>query len=276
MTYAGPRRIEPADVLAVLGVTDSEQLFDAVDAIVARDPAQALRAAAALGESGRDPGQVLRDLEVHARELLAVQVLGDVPAELRVTPERDGRLTAQAGALAPGDAVRLLDLVAHALEATSNGGQARIQLELVLVKAAAPELDPSRAALVSRIERLEGGARRRPRRRLQRYRRQRRPRRRRHQRRRSRRPLRAEDKATPPGLRAPGGDRGLAGCGGGGRAQNAMLAALLQDARPVGGDSGIWCWPSRRAPPSSSARPNRMTIAGWPWMRATVTGQRRG
>ena len=50
---------------------------------------QALRAAAALAESGRDPGQVLRDLEVHGRELLTVQVLGEVPAELRVTPERD-------------------------------------------------------------------------------------------------------------------------------------------------------------------------------------------
>jgi DNA polymerase-3 subunit gamma/tau len=137
-------------------VTDSEQLFEAVEAIVARDPAQALRAAARLGESGRDPGQVLRDLEVHARELLAVQVLGEVPAELRVTPERDGRLVAQANSLASGDAVRLLDLVAQALEATSNGAQARIQLELVLVKAAAPQLDPSQAALLARIERLEG------------------------------------------------------------------------------------------------------------------------
>jgi DNA polymerase-3 subunit gamma/tau len=157
VTYVGDRPIEPADVLAVLGVTDSEQLFEAVDAIVARDPALALRAAARLGESGRDPGQVLRDLEVHARELLAVQVLGEVPAELRVTPERDSRLLSQAAALAPSDAVRVLDLISQALEATSNGAQARIQLELVLVKAAAPERDPSRAALLARIERLEGG-----------------------------------------------------------------------------------------------------------------------
>src|SRR5579884_4187255 len=161
VTYASGRRIEPADVLAVLGVSDSEQLFEAVDAIAARDPAQALRAAARLSDSGRDPGQVLRDLEVHGRELLAVQVLGDVPAELRVTPERDGRLLAQAGSLGQTDAVRLLDLVAQALEATSNGAQPRIQLELVLVKAASPELDPSTAALLARIERLEasGGGR---------------------------------------------------------------------------------------------------------------------
>jgi DNA polymerase-3 subunit gamma/tau len=157
VTYAAEHRIEAPDVLAVLGVADSEQLFDAVDAIVGRDPAQALRAATRLAESGRDAGQVLRDLEVHGRELLTVQVLGSVPPELRVTPERDGRLADQAEALERTDAVRLLDLVSSALEATTNGAQARIQLELVLIKAAAPELDPSMAALQARIERLEGG-----------------------------------------------------------------------------------------------------------------------
>jgi DNA polymerase-3 subunit gamma/tau len=51
--------------------------------------------------------------------------------------------------------VRLLDLVSAALEATANGAQARIQLELVLIKAAAPEVDPSTTALLARIERLE-------------------------------------------------------------------------------------------------------------------------
>jgi DNA polymerase-3 subunit gamma/tau len=157
VTYAGGRTIEPGDVLAVLGVADAEQLFEAVDAVIARDPARALRAAASLAESGRDAGQLLRDLEVHGRELLAVQVLGDVPPEIQVTPERDIRLAEQASALSATDAVRLLDLVSAALEATANGAQARIQLELVLVKAAAPEVDPSMAALLARIERLEQG-----------------------------------------------------------------------------------------------------------------------
>ena len=157
LTYAGGRRIEPDDVLAVLGVADAEQLFGAVDAIIARDPAEALRTAARLAESGRDPGQVLRDLEVHGRELLTVQVLGEVPPELRVTPERDRRLLEQARSLSPTDAVRLLDLISAALDATANGAQARIQLELVLIKAAAPEIDPSVEALMSRVERLEAG-----------------------------------------------------------------------------------------------------------------------
>jgi DNA polymerase-3 subunit gamma/tau len=155
LTYAGDERIVAADVLSVLGVADAEQLFEALDAVAAGDGAAALRAAARLTASGRDPGQILRDLELHGRELLAVQMLGEVPEEVRVTPERDLRLLAQAESLAATDAVRLLDLVSEALEATANGAQARIQLELVLVKAAAPEVDPSAAALLARIERLE-------------------------------------------------------------------------------------------------------------------------
>jgi DNA polymerase-3 subunit gamma/tau len=155
-TYAADgETIAATDVLAVLGVADAEQLFEALDAVVAHDPAAALRTAARLTASGRDPGQILRDLEIHARELLAVQVLAEVPEELHLTPERDARLLAQAQSLAETDAVRMLDLVASALEATANGAQARIQLELVLIKAAAPEVDPSAAALLARIGRLE-------------------------------------------------------------------------------------------------------------------------
>jgi DNA polymerase III subunit gamma/tau len=150
------------EVLAVLGVADAEALFGALDAVAAHDARAALQAVARLVDSGRDAGRLVRELESHARELLAVQVLGSVPAELRMAPERDARLAAQAAALGRQDVVRLLDLLSEALEALANGANARIQLELALVKAAAPEVDPSTRALLARIDRLEarlgGGA----------------------------------------------------------------------------------------------------------------------
>jgi DNA polymerase III subunit gamma/tau len=151
----GGGEIGVEEVLAVLGVADSEALFGAVDAVAAHDARAALIAVARLVESGRDAGQLVRELEGHARELLAVQVLGEVPVELRLTPERDERLAAQAAQLGRQDVVRLLDLLSAALEALASGAQARIQLELALVKAAAPEVDPSTRALLARIDRLE-------------------------------------------------------------------------------------------------------------------------
>jgi DNA polymerase III subunit gamma/tau len=155
VTYSG-RDIATDDVLAVLGVADADLLFGAVDAVAAGDAAQALRAAARLADTGRDLTMFAKDLEAHARELLVVQVLGELPAELRVTAERDERLADQAGRVAGADVVRLLDLLAAALRAVKDGADARTQLELALVKAAAPEVDPSARALLARIDRLEG------------------------------------------------------------------------------------------------------------------------
>jgi DNA polymerase-3 subunit gamma/tau len=158
VTYSG-RQVANDDVLAVLGVADADLLFGAVEAVVAHDSAGALRAAARLADTGRDLTQFAKDLEGHARELLVVQTLGEVPAELRVTPDRDEHLAEQAARVGGSDVVRLLDLLAAGLRAVKDGADARTQLELALVKAAAPEVDPSARALMARIERLEGALR---------------------------------------------------------------------------------------------------------------------
>ena len=121
----------------------------------AGDARSALLAAARLAESGRDIGRFFGDLEAHARALMVVQVLGEVPAELRVTPEQDERLAEQAKRVGASEVVRLIELIAASLRAMKDGADARTQLELALVKAATPELEPSVKALLARIARLE-------------------------------------------------------------------------------------------------------------------------
>jgi DNA polymerase-3 subunit gamma/tau len=155
-TYSGGE-ISLEDVLAVLGISDSELLFSTLDAIASAEPRAALLAVAAAVDGGRDPAAFIRELEAHARELLVVQTLGGaVPPEIRLTPDHDARLAGQAGALGPALLVRLLDLLAQALIAVRAGSEARTQLELAAVRAAKPDLDPAAAAINARLERLEG------------------------------------------------------------------------------------------------------------------------
>ena len=155
---AGGPAISLEDVLAVLGAADADLVFGTVDAVASGDAREALLAAARLAESGRDVGRFFSDLEAHARALMVVQTLrGDVPAELRVTAEQDGRLAEQARRVGPADVVRLLDLLAAGLRAMKDGSDARTQLELALVKAANPALEAGTRALMSRVERLERG-----------------------------------------------------------------------------------------------------------------------
>src|SRR4051794_28975565 len=156
LAYSGSE-IVLDDVLAVLGAADADLIFGALDAIAAGDAREALLAAARLAESGRDLGRFFGDLEAHARGLMVVQVLGEVPAELRITPEQDARLAEQAGRVGTAEVVRLLELIAAALRAMKDGADARTQLELALVKAATPDLEPSVKALQARIARLESG-----------------------------------------------------------------------------------------------------------------------
>ncbi len=164
VTYSG-REVATEDVLAVLGVADADLLFGALEAVGAHDARGALVAAASLASSGRDLGQVMRDLEAHARELLIVQTLGEVPSELHITPDRDARLAEQAGRVGRADLVRFLELLADAMKAVKDGAEARTRVELALVEAASPQVDPSARALMARLEALEaalarGGGRR--------------------------------------------------------------------------------------------------------------------
>ncbi|HEX5900111.1 MAG TPA: DNA polymerase III subunit gamma/tau, partial [Solirubrobacteraceae bacterium] len=154
VTYTGTR-IATEDVLAVLGVADADLLFEAFDAVAAGDARAAWLAAARLADTGRDIAQFLKDLEAHARDLLVVQTLGEVPHELRLSPDRDERLAEQASRVPGSSLVRLLDLLAEALRTVKDGADARTRLEAALVKAAAPEVDPASRALLARVERLE-------------------------------------------------------------------------------------------------------------------------
>jgi DNA polymerase III subunit gamma/tau len=158
VTYSGAA-IATEDVLAVLGVADDDLLFGALDAIAAHDARAAWQVAARLADSGREPAQFLKDLETHARDVLVTQTLGEVPPQLAITAERDARLADQAARMSGADSVGLLDLLAAAMRLAKDGADAQTQLEVALVKAATPEVDPSTRALLARMERMEAALR---------------------------------------------------------------------------------------------------------------------
>ncbi|MFL5901947.1 MAG: DNA polymerase III subunit gamma/tau [Solirubrobacterales bacterium] len=153
----GGSQVKLDDVLELLGAADAELLFEAVDAVVAEDPKAVLLGVEKMARSGRDPARFARDLLAHLRHLLVTQTVGEVPNTFVVTATDADRLRAQASSIGAATLVRTIDELASALTAVREGDDARMAVEIALLKAARPDLDPSTEGLLRRIERLEQG-----------------------------------------------------------------------------------------------------------------------
>jgi DNA polymerase III subunit gamma/tau len=142
-------------VLQLLGAVEEEALFRLCDLVVDRDTAGALTFLEELAEQGQDLGRLVVDLLEHLRHLMLVQHMGEVPDSLPVTEETRERLRAQANQLGQATVIRLVDLLAVAVEDMRQGGDPRLPLELALVKVTRPGADLSRESLSYRLEQLE-------------------------------------------------------------------------------------------------------------------------
>lgn len=148
-------KVSVQDVLQLVGAVEEESLFRLCDTIIDRDTAGTLVFVEELAEQGQDLGRLVTDLLEHLRQLLLVQHLGHVPDSLPLTEETRERLREQANQLPEPTVVRLIDLLAVAVEDMRQGGDPRLPLELALVKVTRPSADLSRESLAHRVELLE-------------------------------------------------------------------------------------------------------------------------
>jgi DNA polymerase III subunit gamma/tau len=161
VAYSG-KQVATDDVLAVLGVAESELILAIADAIAAEDGKAALEVSERLARSGRDVTQFARDVLAHLRQLLVIRTAGDVPEAFSVTAADPERLRTQAEQLSDLALVRAIDVIAAALAAVKEGDEPRMTIELALLRAARPQLDPTKQALLQRLERLESSLGARP------------------------------------------------------------------------------------------------------------------
>ena len=155
LASATENEITVQSVLQLLGAVEEEALFRLCDLVVDRDTAGALTFVEELSEQGQDLGRLVVDLLEHLRHLMLVQHMGEVPDTLPVTEEARERLRAQANQLGEASVIRLVDLLAVAVEDMRQGGDPRLPLELALVKVTRPGADLSRESLSYRLEQLE-------------------------------------------------------------------------------------------------------------------------
>src|SRR5437773_4020355 len=158
LAAATEKQITVQSVLQLLGTVEEDALFRLCDLVVDRDTAGALTFVEELSEQGNDLGRLVSDLIEHLRHLMLVQHMHEVPESLPVTEETRERLRAQANQLGEPTVVRLLDLLAIAVDDMRQGGDPRLPLELALVKVTRAASDLARESVAFRLERLEQAA----------------------------------------------------------------------------------------------------------------------
>jgi DNA polymerase-3 subunit gamma/tau len=157
LASATGNKITVQAVLELLGTVEEEALFRLCDLVIDRDTAGALTYIEELSERGYDLGRLVLDLIDHLRQLMLAQHLGDVPETAATSEEARERLRAQASQLGEATVLRLVDLLAVAVDDMRQGGDPRLPLELALVKVTRPASDLSRESIAFRLERLEQG-----------------------------------------------------------------------------------------------------------------------
>ena len=140
-------------IVAAGGVLDDQGAIDEmVEALCERDTGRALGAVAGACAAGRDPRPLAESALAHLRDAflstMAAQVVSLPDQALEIVQDHGRRL-------GPAACVRALDTLGEALVAMRDAPDARIVLEVALVRITRPETDPSPRALLERIERLE-------------------------------------------------------------------------------------------------------------------------
>ncbi|HSI80801.1 MAG TPA: DNA polymerase III subunit gamma/tau [Solirubrobacterales bacterium] len=151
----GGKSVDTEDVLAVLGVADAELILAGADAIAAGDGRAVLEVSERVASSGHDSTQFARDLLAHLRQLLVIRTVGQPASAFTVAAAEGERLGAQAEAFTDLGLTRAIDAIAAAIAAVREGDEPRMTIELALLRAARPELDPTSEALAHRLERIE-------------------------------------------------------------------------------------------------------------------------
>ena len=136
--YAG-EKITEADVIAALGLVDSQLLFDFTAAIAARDSKAALGLIDTAFQAGVDVNDFVGELMEHFRLLMVLKADPELASPLGLTGDDMARLTEQAGYFQIGDIIRLMKMGADLNYDLKSGLDHRLVLEVAAVKMAEME-----------------------------------------------------------------------------------------------------------------------------------------
>ena len=148
-------RVTEEEAERLLGGRDEDALVEIFDSISAHDVGGVFTRLHSVVAQGGDPRQLAFAAMEHARSLLLVRTAPDADVLIDASEADRATLSLQSDRFTAEGLIRIMDLLGKAITEMRNAPNHRLLLEVALVRAAAPETDPTATGLLGRIERLE-------------------------------------------------------------------------------------------------------------------------
>ena len=153
VSYTG-ENISATDVASLLGIIDQELFFQVTDLIKAGDVDGSIALGGRIFSEGFDFSEVLNGLAEHLRNLLVVKATGATD-ELDVSEEYRQRYLAQHSDFEIEDLLRLIKIATEAEQDIRRSANARLRLEVVLVKMVKLDKSVQLSQLLSQVDELK-------------------------------------------------------------------------------------------------------------------------
>lgn len=143
------------DLVDMLGITTNDSMISIVDNVINRDTEGCIRVINKLIEDGKDVSILVRDLITHMRNLLMVNVSNNLEDVLDMSTENIESIKNQSSRIRIEEIMRCINILQEAEDSAKGTKQARIYLELAIIKMCKIKYDTSIETVLARLNKLE-------------------------------------------------------------------------------------------------------------------------
>lgn len=151
----GDKSVDYNELVSMLGLVNDEYLFKLTDAIISKNIERAMGVVEDIALSGKDLGLFIKDMIAHYRNLLMIKVTKNPEEVLDMADENILTLKNQAAKLRGEVIIRNIRILQEGEEGAKFSKQARLYLELSIIKMCKIEYDTSKEVILARINKLE-------------------------------------------------------------------------------------------------------------------------
>jgi len=143
------------EVMNVLGLSNEELYYDIVNAIIKNDPLNLMKKVELVFNEGKNIVYFLKDLIMYLRNILLLKTSEELKSILDLPNEEIERLLELSKNISSNNLLRIIEILIDRDNSMKYSNNARVSLEITLLKALNSNFELSLSSLVDRVEKLE-------------------------------------------------------------------------------------------------------------------------